>query len=210
MVPMQTLPYHIFGPSMFFGKDIGNMLPSYLQPILFYPDWFFMAYPHYAAMNILCHGRYYFTNGTCSAFIIAILYWLIGIYCLAGGVMSSINDDVDTFFAPIFQIDMGCSLLLEIVQVPLIIINAIWFLIYYGIAALLYWHIVVAEFLDAIFTLCGNIGWKLTPIIRKIVFFCMLAPAIVVLFLTCAQLIYIVISPHFSATPIIPLPLKIS
>lgn len=167
---------HIFGNSVLFGDRL-DVLPMYFQPFLFYPDWFFMAWPFQLFASVLfphdVHSYFASDNGPV-VFIAGFFWFLIGLVLASWGVSNTFSQmiDIDTWPFPdkrgvdgfIFRVG-----------------NVIYALLYKFVLLLLFWHVIFARVISLFITVGGKIGDRPSTIIERVTMFIVLAPPLIFL-----------------------------
>ncbi len=147
----------ILGNSVFF-RDRFDDLPQVIQPFLFYPDWFFMTWPfHWFFAATHDWNGVYMTNDGLVVCSFAFFWFILG--CILGACR------VNTTFNSFVDKDWAWPL-----RVP-----------YQILMYFLFWHIYVADMIGTLATAFFWPGYEVSMAFRKLVFFAMLAPPIVVI-----------------------------
>lgn len=149
---VETALVKVFGNSVFFADNL-DLLPMIFQPILFYPDWFFMTWPAEAFFAVVGDGSHPYLNNIGPGAIGWSIAWLLsGIVVGALGASHSFSEFIDE--------DRPF-----IVRVPLTII-----------AYLLFWHIVIARMIGSLLTRFTKFSSSLSTFVRRAVYVLMLVP----------------------------------
>jgi hypothetical protein len=184
MTHVDTPLVHTFGNSVLFGDNLGA-LPILAQPILFYPDWYFMAWPFHLILAFATnnHDHPYFHDIGFGVWAWGAFYFLLGIVFMLSGLSETINE----FFTPkwfpasqnYIQNMQQKGAIGQLVVLPLVLLNVVAFVVFRLVGALLYFHMAIALVVTSIVSLGGAIGLKLTNIIYVICMVAMLAPPMI-------------------------------
>ena len=188
MINTLSLPTSIFGYSLIFGNKL-HELPTMFMPLTFYPDWYFMAWPYYIFLNIIHPNtcQYYTAHGGEFANGFAIFYLIIGFLMMFCGILDGVNYYIEYWYRPLAIVqawqNSANGITKTLLAIPMFIINAVWVILYYILAGILYWHILDAIIIGGFFTvlLQNWVSMSTLEKIRNIVFTIMLAPALVMI-----------------------------
>lgn len=179
----ETLAVNHFGNSVFFADKLGE-LPTIFQPFLFYPDWFFMTWPAHLFMALTFSGAHPYHTGIGPVAVGFSIFWLI-----VGLMLGAFNASATvTEFATIDHYPVSRNLVSKIQNtgilgqlfvLPLIIVNAIYHVVYKVIVYSLFWHIVIARIVGVFLTVHDWLGCQLSRIVRGLLYAAMLVPALV-------------------------------
>lgn len=178
--------------SLLFGNRLST-LPVYFQPVLFYPDWFFMAWPY--DVFKFCTGPH--TQDMANV-IAGALFWLIlGIMCASFHLSSTFDRVLSNDWLPfnynIIDNNINKSPLDGMIAVAFGLLNTVYWLVSRVVIVLLYWHIVFARIIGVLLGLGGIFGDRFSTIVEKLVMFIMVVPAVVYVSFTTLIIIF-----HFS------------
>lgn len=163
---VETPLVKVLGNSVFFADTLGS-LPMIFQPILFYPDWFFMAWPSELIFALLGNGSHPYFNGIgVGAIGWSVIWFVSGIVCAKVGAS-------DTFTE------------IASIELPLLIRLPYKFIIY-----LLFWHIVLARIIGVLITRLTTWSHTLTVMIHRLVFILMLTPPVIYLTVSTVAIVY--------------------
>ncbi len=177
---------------MVFGDKLDD-LPVLAQPLLFYPDWFFLDWPYQLiqAYNNSSHP-YYIGMGP-MAFSFGAFWFIIGAIISLNADDEMIKEAMTVRHFPICPtfIDHWQSkgALGQLMVLPLVIVNLIYALIIKIVAIALFWHIATAWFLGELLSLRGLIGSNLTAGLKQIILVLMIAPPLVNIIVRTIELI---------------------
>lgn len=154
-IHVETPLVRLFGNSVFFGDKL-DMLPMIFQPIMFYPDWFFMTWPVQLFFAITGNGNHPYLHSVGPGAIGWSLVWYV-----AGAICGILG--ASRTFTEIVSADMPL-----LIRIP-----------YKFFAYLLFWHIVIARMISSLITRLTTWSANLTYIIDRTVYILMLLPPIV-------------------------------
>lgn len=180
---VETPLVKMFGNSVIFADKL-DMLPMIFQPILFYPDWYFVAWPFELIAGIVARGNHpYFNSMGPGALGWAIVWFILGFICGINGASDTFTSFSTPKFYPVhreFIHKLQCSGILgQLIGLPLVIVNGVYKAIYKLVAYLLFWHIVIGRIIGLILTQRDWMGDRISPLVRGIVYIAMLLPPLV-------------------------------
>lgn len=183
-MPIQVLTTFVifFGNSVIFG-NYANLFPIIFQPFLFYPDWFFLDWPYQFILGALSSTHPYHIGFGPMAFGFGVIWYIIGGIIALNTKTGIVKEAMTLRHVPISpqwidRVRAG-SAIIQLLVLPLVIVNLLFSLIYHIVVIGLYWHLAIGEFLGACLSLGGKVGYELTNIIEKTVIVLMIAPALI-------------------------------
>lgn len=177
-----------FGNSVLFGNHV-DQLPVIFQPLLVYPDWFFLDWPYQLIMAYSNHAHPYYEGMGPAVPAFGFFFFIIGAILALNADDGMVKDCMTIRHVPISpdMIDrvQQKGVLAQLLVLPLVIVNLVYITIYKVVCIALYWHIAIAAILSAIISLGGKVGYQLTIVIEKVILFLMiLAPLVTIIIRT--------------------------
>jgi hypothetical protein len=179
---VETPLIHIFGNSMIFGDKL-DFLPTIFQPYMFYPDWFFVAWPFEfinACLNPATHP--YFQGFGLAAAGFSFFFYFAGAVLAMVGISETFTKFAEVNSYPISEntIDKlhAKGLSGQIIALPFMIINGVYLLVFKILTLFFFWHVIIARVATLFITFGGRVGYQLTTLIQALLMFIMIAPGV--------------------------------
>jgi hypothetical protein len=177
---------------MVFGDQL-DVLPVVAQPLLFYPDWFFLDWPYQLIQAYSNSAHPYYIGMGPMAFGFGAFWFIIGSIISSNADDGMVKEAMTIRHFPISPTFIGqCQskgALGQLSVLPLVIVNLIYALIVKIVAIALFWHIAIASVLGELLSLRGLIGNDLTAGLKKIILVLMIAPPLLNIIVRTIELI---------------------